>query len=59
MEDYNMMSMTVADLIAMLEKVDNKDSRVEFHTISNRAYQDTIVKVDSNKYTYRTTITSK
>lgn len=54
-----MMNMTVADLIAMLEKVENKDSRVEFHTISNRAYQDTVVKVDSNKYTYRTTITIK
>lgn len=54
-----MMNMTVADLIAMLEKVENKDSRVEFRTVSNRAYQDTVVRVDSNKYTYRTTITIK
>ena len=49
-------TMTVAELIALLNKVEDKNTTVEFHTISNRAYQDTIVDVKTSKHT---TITIK
>ena len=53
-------TMTVAELIALLEKVENKDTIVEFHSLSNSAYQDTIVEVTSTAYgPKRTTITIK
>ena len=52
-------TMTVAELIALLNKVEDKNTTVEFHSISNRAYQDTIVDVKTSKYTKHTTITIK
>lgn len=48
--------MTVAKLITLLNKVEKKNPIVEFHNISNRVYQDTIVDVKTSKYT---TITIK
>ena len=52
-------TMTVAELIALLNKVEDKNTTIEFHSISNRAYQDTIVDVKTSKYTKHTTITIK
>ena len=52
-------TMTVAELISLLNKVEDKNTTVEFHSISNRAYQDTIVDVKTSKYTKHTTITIK
>jgi hypothetical protein len=52
-------TLTVAELIALLNKVEDKNTTVEFHAISNRSYQDTVVDVETSKYTKRTTITIK
>ena len=52
-------TMTVAELIALLNEVEDKNTTVEFHSISNRTYQDTIVDVKTCKYTKHTTITIK
>lgn len=53
-------TMTVAELIALLEKVEDKNTMVEFHPISNSAYQTTIVDVETHLYGLkRTTITIK
>lgn len=52
-------TMTVAELIAMLEKVEDKNTTVEFHSISNSTYKDTVVDVRTSKYIKRTTITIK
>lgn len=52
-------NIAVAELIALLNQVEDKNTTVEFHSISNRAYQDTIVNVKTSKYTKRTTITIK
>lgn len=52
-------TLTVAELIAMLEKVENKTSAVEFHSISNRSYPDTVVEIKTSDYINRTTITIK
>lgn len=52
-------TMTVAELIALLNKVEDKNTVVEFHSISNCTYKTTVVDVESNKYTHRTTVTIK
>ena len=52
-------TMTVAELIALLEKVEDKNTTIEFHPISSCSYQDTVVRVDTSKYTKRTTIVIK
>ena len=52
-------TLTVAELIALLNKVEDKNTTVEFHAISNRTYQDAVVDVKTSKYTKRTTITIK
>lgn len=52
-------AITVAELLVLLEKVENKDSIVEFHPISNCSYQTEIVDVKTSKYTNYTTITIK
>lgn len=52
-------TMTVAELIALLNKVEDKNATVEFHTISNREYLDTIVDVKTSKYIKHITITIK
>lgn len=52
-------TMTVAELIALLNKVEDKNTTVEFHKISDRAYMDAVVDVKTSKYTKRTTVTIK
>lgn len=52
-------AMTVAELIDLLNKVEDKNTTIEFHPISNCSYQDTVVDVETSKYTKRTTITIK
>lgn len=52
-------TMTVAELIEMLNKIEDKNSTVEFHNIGRNCYPKTIVEVKSSKYTKRTTITVK
>lgn len=53
-------TMTVAELIALLEKVEDKNTMVEFHSIGHGAYQNTIVDVETHTYGLkRTTITIK
>lgn len=52
-------TMTVAELIALLNKVEDKNTTVEFYRISDRVYQDTIVDIKTSKYTKHTTITIK
>lgn len=52
-------NITVAELIAMLEKVEDKNTVVEFHNIGRQCYPDTIVDVKTSKYINRTTITIK
>ena len=52
-------TMTVAELIALLEKVEDKNTTVTFHPISKCDSQETIVKVETSKYTKRTTIVIK
>lgn len=51
--------LTVAELIALLNKVEDKNTIVEFHSVSNRSYQNTVVDVETSKYTKRTTIIIK
>lgn len=51
--------MTVAELIALLNKVEDKNTTVDFHSISNRCYPDTVVEVKTSKYIKRTTIIIK
>lgn len=52
-------NMTVAELIALLNKVEDKNTIVNFHPISERTYQTGIVEVRTSKYTKTTTITIK
>ena len=52
-------TMTVTELIALLNKVEDKNTTIEFHSVSNRSYQDTVVEVETSKYTKRTTIIIK
>lgn len=52
-------TMTVAELIALLNEVEDKSTTVEFHSVSNRSYQNTVVDVETSKYTKRTTIIIK
>lgn len=52
-------TMAVAELIALLNKVKDKNITVKFHSISNRTYQDTIMDVKTSKYTKYTTIAIK
>ena len=52
-------TLTVAELIALLEKVEDKNTTVTFHPISKCDSQETIVKVETSKYTKRTTIVIK
>ena len=52
-------TMTVAELIALLNKVEDKNTTPEFPSMSNRTYQDTIVDIKTSKYTKHTTITIK
>ena len=59
-EDTSMKNtMTVTELIALLNKVEDKNTTIEFHSVSNRSYQDTVVEVETSKYTKRTTIIIK
>ena len=52
-------NMTVAELIALLNKVEDKNTTVNFHPISERAYQTGVVEIRTSKYTKTTTITIK
>jgi hypothetical protein len=52
-------TMTVAELIALLNKVEDKSTVVEFHSISSCVYKTTVVDVKSSEYTHRTTVTIK
>lgn len=53
-------TITVAELIAMLEKVEDKNTVVEFHSTSNSTYKTTIEKVETHSFGLkRTTITIK
>lgn len=51
--------MTVAELIALLNKVEDKNTTVNFHPISKRAYQNGVVEITTSEYTKTTTITIK
>lgn len=53
-------NMTVAELIELLNKVEDKNTIVEFHNIGRSVYQQCVVDVRcDDKYTKRTTITIK
>ena len=52
-------NMTVAELIALLNKVEDKNTTVNFHPISERAYQNGVVEITTSEYTKTTTITIK
>lgn len=52
-------NMTVAELIALLNKVEDKNTIVSFHPTSGCAYQTGVVEISTSKYTKTTTITTK
>lgn len=55
-----MYNITVAELIEMLNKVEDKNTTVEFKNIGRSCYQKEVVRVSSDpKYTKKTTIVIK
>lgn len=55
-----MKKLTVAELIKMLNEVEDKNTTVEFHNIGRSVYQKDVVRVYcDSKYTKKTIITIK